>query len=121
MDSFDGNLEDPVGLHKHLYCHDSPVDGVDPGGSHSLFKTVVTVGIALIVGNIAWNAIKPALQDRTTSNPNAVGPPGGWEDMIPAWGTGRNAVDELQNQRIHWLDQSMFSLLPPILRLLQKV
>jgi RHS repeat-associated protein len=32
MDTFAGNNEDPLSLHKYLYCQDEPVDGTDPSG-----------------------------------------------------------------------------------------
>ncbi len=32
MDSFEGNREDPLSLHKYLYCQGEPVDNVDPSG-----------------------------------------------------------------------------------------
>ena len=32
MDSFEGNNEDPLSLHKYLYCHGNPVNGFDPSG-----------------------------------------------------------------------------------------
>jgi RHS repeat-associated protein len=32
MDSYVGDTEDPLSLHKYLYCQDSPVNGLDPLG-----------------------------------------------------------------------------------------
>ena len=32
LDPFAGNTEDPQSLHKYLYCHADPVNGVDPSG-----------------------------------------------------------------------------------------
>jgi RHS repeat-associated protein len=32
LDSFEGNNEDPLSLHKYLYCHDNPVNLHDPSG-----------------------------------------------------------------------------------------
>ena len=32
MDTYEGDTEDPLSLHKYLYCQDGPVDGFDPGG-----------------------------------------------------------------------------------------
>jgi RHS repeat-associated protein len=31
-DSFEGGQGDPLSLHKYLYCHDNPVNGIDPSG-----------------------------------------------------------------------------------------
>jgi len=32
MDTFAGNNEDPLSLHKYLYCQENPVNGIDPSG-----------------------------------------------------------------------------------------
>jgi len=32
MDTFEGNSDDPLSLHKYLYCQDNPVDNVDQSG-----------------------------------------------------------------------------------------
>ncbi len=32
MDPFAGNIQDPQSLHKYLYCHGDPVNGIDPTG-----------------------------------------------------------------------------------------
>jgi len=32
MDSYEGNSEDPLSLHKYLYCQNDPVNGSDPSG-----------------------------------------------------------------------------------------
>ena len=36
MDSYDGSSEDPLSLHKYLYCQDNPVMGSDPTGHASI-------------------------------------------------------------------------------------
>ena len=36
MDSYQGNSEDPLSLHKYLYCQANPINGIDPSGH--LFK-----------------------------------------------------------------------------------
>ena len=33
MDSYEGQNNDPLTLHKYLYCHGNPVDGIDPSGN----------------------------------------------------------------------------------------
>ncbi len=35
MDSFAGNKNDPRSLHKYLYCHDNPINNVDPTGLYA--------------------------------------------------------------------------------------
>ncbi len=32
MDSYEGDQENPISLHKYLYCHDNPANGTDPSG-----------------------------------------------------------------------------------------
>jgi hypothetical protein len=32
MDSYEGNTQDPASLHKYLYAHANPVNGIDPSG-----------------------------------------------------------------------------------------
>jgi hypothetical protein len=38
MDTFEGNSEDPLSLHKYLYCHDDPISRIDPSGHKSSFS-----------------------------------------------------------------------------------
>jgi len=96
-DLFEGFQADPQSLHRYTYCHNSPNDHTDPSGESLSAGQLATIGIGLIIANITWNAVKPAFQDRTVDNPDAVGPAGGWEGMVPVWGTGRDALDEFQN------------------------
>jgi RHS repeat-associated protein len=32
MDTYEGSQNDPLSLHKYLYCHGNPVNGIDPSG-----------------------------------------------------------------------------------------
>jgi RHS repeat-associated protein len=52
MDSFGGQQEDPLSLHKYLYCADSPINAKDPSGHDTLPALVTTTGIML--GLSAW-------------------------------------------------------------------
>jgi RHS repeat-associated protein len=47
MDAYEGSSEDPLSLHKYLYCHADPVNGIDPSGH---FYTVIEA-FAVNVGN----------------------------------------------------------------------
>ena len=38
MDTYQGNTQDPLSLHKYLYVSDNPVNGVDPSGYLGAFK-----------------------------------------------------------------------------------
>jgi RHS repeat-associated protein len=47
LDPFFGNLDDPQSLHKYLYTHADPVNGIDPDGLMSLGSMMCSVGIGL--------------------------------------------------------------------------
>jgi RHS repeat-associated protein len=49
LDSFFGNLTDPQSLHKYLYTHADPVNGIDPSG----LNIVSAISVATISINIA--------------------------------------------------------------------
>ncbi len=55
LDPFAGNTQDPQSLHKYLYVHGDPVQGVDPTG-RSLIGTVKAVGIRITIGAISGAA-----------------------------------------------------------------
>lgn len=38
MDSYVGRKEEPHTLHKYLYCHTDPINGIDPSGYLGLFR-----------------------------------------------------------------------------------
>jgi RHS repeat-associated protein len=48
LDPFFGNLNDPLSLHKYLYTHADPVNGIDPSGLMGLGS----IGIAMSIGGI---------------------------------------------------------------------
>ena len=58
MDTFEGNPNDPLSLHKYLYCHSNPVNGTDPSGHEfnlvSLQASITTISglAARYVGSI---------------------------------------------------------------------
>jgi RHS repeat-associated protein len=45
LDPFFGNLNDPQSLHKYLYTHADPVNGIDPNG---YFATLVSLAIGAL-------------------------------------------------------------------------
>jgi RHS repeat-associated protein len=46
MDSFEGNTQDPVSLHKYLYAGNDPIDRIDPSGKDfSLGSVAISLGI----------------------------------------------------------------------------
>jgi RHS repeat-associated protein len=40
MDSYEGSNQDPLSLHKYLYCQNNPVMGIDPSGLYLEFRGV---------------------------------------------------------------------------------
>jgi len=50
MDTDQGKNEDPLSLHKYLYCHENPVNGVDPSGRVTVW---LYVGAVVVVAGIA--------------------------------------------------------------------
>jgi RHS repeat-associated protein len=47
LDPYAGNMQDPQSLHKYLYCHNNPINGVDPTG---MFTSVAELNISVIIG-----------------------------------------------------------------------
>ncbi|MDR2117203.1 MAG: hypothetical protein LBP87_12565, partial [Planctomycetaceae bacterium] len=45
LDPFFGNLNDPLSLHKYLYTHADPVNGIDPSGLMSLGGISISMSI----------------------------------------------------------------------------
>jgi len=77
LDPYSGNNLDPQSLHKYLYCHADPVNGIDPSGQLTLTELKVSVSIyiksmatmvkaAFAAGGAAigrlWNAIGTQVQ-----------------------------------------------------------
>jgi RHS repeat-associated protein len=48
-DPFAGNNRDPQSLHKYLYAHNNPVNGIDPSGQFSIMNVSVTMVIAIVL------------------------------------------------------------------------
>lgn len=47
LDPFSGNMQDPQSLHKYLYVHGDPIQGIDPTGLAEFTIAGVTVNITL--------------------------------------------------------------------------
>jgi len=97
LDPYAGNTQDPQSLHKYLYCHANPVNGIDPSGnmefsiaglSQSLSIGIVVFGIFTAIGvdvfvdrgflpdqllnnPIVNNAMRSAYTDSHVGTPNA--------------------------------------------------
>jgi hypothetical protein len=60
LDPFAGNMQDPQSLHKYLYVHGDPIQGVDPTG---LSYGVAKIGaITAIIGSLAWLGVYSAFR-----------------------------------------------------------
>jgi hypothetical protein len=55
LDPFSGNLQDPQSLHKYLYVHGDPIQGIDPTGlsPNVSASTLAAIGIAGILAHMA--------------------------------------------------------------------
>ena len=48
MDSYAGNISDPVSLHKYLYANANPIMYTDPSGYSALGSAIDEIGAAMI-------------------------------------------------------------------------
>jgi RHS repeat-associated protein len=53
-DTYEGNFEDPMSLHKYLYAHANPVNNTDPSGLYTLSE-FATIGA--IIGALSGKSI----------------------------------------------------------------
>ncbi|MGH2272881.1 RHS repeat-associated core domain-containing protein, partial [Anaerohalosphaeraceae bacterium U12dextr] len=66
LDPYAGNMQDPQSLHKYLYCHANPVNGVDPSGMAGDFTLVglmMTMTIITILASCPNIANAPGPND----------------------------------------------------------
>jgi RHS repeat-associated protein len=61
MDSYTGNSEDPLSLHKYLYGADNPVTMVDPSGHEELVDVLASSFIQSSLSSMAMSVISPAV------------------------------------------------------------
>ena len=59
MDSFEGNTSDPLSLHKYLYCHADPVNGIDPSGHENIISVLTGFSIQLQLRTVQFIAAHP--------------------------------------------------------------
>jgi RHS repeat-associated protein len=52
-DTFQGFNEDPQSLHKYAYCHQEPVNGIDPTGE-SLIQQIATMSLQFTTFTMRW-------------------------------------------------------------------
>jgi len=63
MDPFAGNNQDPQSLHKYTYCHNSPVNNIDPtgmfiGGISGLCMTIMIASVITVTSLTIYNGIR---------------------------------------------------------------
>jgi RHS repeat-associated protein len=72
LDPFFGNLIDPLSLHKYLYTHADPINGIDPSGKLAILPILMAVGITLnvlsLIHNIRMAQTYYSMGDNTKSN-----------------------------------------------------
>ena len=61
MDSYEGNNEEPLSLHKYLYCHGNPINGSDPSGhDFEAFAMLTAMDIGMRVTSMSLATIAEA-------------------------------------------------------------
>jgi len=61
-DTYPGSPQDPISLHKYLYCHADPINGIDPLGlEYTLMQKVVAIGIAMNITSLSMNITRGLL------------------------------------------------------------
>ena len=83
VDPWIGNFLDPQSLHKYLYTHGDPVNGVDPSGMWNTGMTIASIGIATTIAGLS------------IFGPEVSRPSFG-ESLIPVYGSGWSAVYNYQ-------------------------
>ena len=58
MDSYEGSIDDPVSLHKYLYCNSDPVNNYDPSGYNTLAEMEATTGIQGVLNQMITSNVK---------------------------------------------------------------
>ena len=58
MDSYEGSIDDPVSLHKYLYCNSDPVNNYDPSGYNTLAEMEATTGIQGVLNQMIMPNVK---------------------------------------------------------------
>ena len=53
LDAFAGVQHDPLTLHKYVYCHNDPVNQIDPSGEFTLTGLAISTSIGAVLGGIA--------------------------------------------------------------------
>ncbi len=62
LDPYAGSSYDPQTLHKYLYCHANPINGIDPSGRFSIAEVSVNMAVSSILTKLALPIIEPAAE-----------------------------------------------------------
>jgi RHS repeat-associated protein len=61
MDTFEGFPDEPLSLHKYLYAHSDPVNGMDPSGHMTLLEVKIVAAEIFVVATATLYRAAPAL------------------------------------------------------------
>ena len=61
MDTFPGMQFEPLSLHKYLYTHADPVNGIDPSGYFSITEYMTAQNIGLVAKSVAVGSLTGAI------------------------------------------------------------
>jgi hypothetical protein len=88
MDSYEGNDEDPISLHKYLYVGANPANMIDPSGHDDIAEISFTIGISTGLGAVAGYVYTGSLKGASFG---ALG--GGIVGLTLAFGSAKQKVD----------------------------
>ncbi len=83
LDPFSGNNSDPQSLHKYLYVHGDPVDGIDPTGRNFTTGSLM-VGMSIGVALGSYSAYTFRRAGRSATYGSITGAVG-WTALFTAW------------------------------------
>ncbi len=72
MDAFPGNAFDPTSLHKYLYAHANPINGLDPSGRMTIYETALAGTVVATLATVATYAAVTPWKKRPAAGPGAT-------------------------------------------------
>jgi RHS repeat-associated protein len=89
FDAYEGQIGNPLMLHKYGYVHGNPIGGIDPSGERSLVGLLVTISVIAVV----WSALNIAVGDAFTATME------GTLGMYGVKHSGKNVTNDLLRLR----------------------